>query len=199
MINEKIEAAPLHLSMAVCPPKLLWCDVETSGLDPSADMLLEAAFLVTDQQLNVVDQASRILKVARVRWDEFHKESPSVASSHERSGLMEECLGSPWDNLDGLIEPLLERHWKETMGRTGDVILAGRNVARFDRRWIEERGGIKCAYRFSHRHFDVTGLDLLMAKEQREQMPPKAEVHRALFDLWSEVLRLQRLFLRVKA
>ena len=37
------------------PKRLVWCDMEMTGLDPYADTILEMAFIVTDEELRPLD------------------------------------------------------------------------------------------------------------------------------------------------
>ena len=41
--------------MSFAPDRIAWIDVETSGLDPRSDLLLEVACVITDGQFQVLD------------------------------------------------------------------------------------------------------------------------------------------------
>lgn len=69
---------------------LIWCDIESSGLDPLTDSILEVGVIVTTDDL-----------VERLRWSQparwlgdRGKLNPVVRELHERSGLLAECAGA---------------------------------------------------------------------------------------------------------
>lgn len=69
--------------------KFLWCDTETTGLDPEKDLLLELGFIVTDTYLNPLAQFSRVIGQSPadlVRMDLY------VREMHSKNGLASECL-----------------------------------------------------------------------------------------------------------
>ena len=43
--------------------KLLWMDLEMTGLDPEKDRILEVAVIATDLQFNVINQMTAVVKV----------------------------------------------------------------------------------------------------------------------------------------
>lgn len=170
------------LEKFVSLPRLLWLDVETTGLD-LRDHLLEVGLVVTDENLNAVDQASRVLHIdghARERSD------PVVQDMHDKNGLWVECAHSNWHSLSDLFEPLFDRWWPDPKDQ---VVLAGRNVASFDRRWLERHAAPSVLARFHHRHLDLTTFRILGVEVPK----PAYEPHRALFDCYREIGNLRRL------
>ena len=43
--------------------KLLWVDLEMTGLDPEKDKILEVAAIATDWQFNIIDKMTAVVKV----------------------------------------------------------------------------------------------------------------------------------------
>jgi oligoribonuclease len=42
---------------------LIWLDLEMTGLDPNSDVIIEIATIVTDKNLNVIDEGPSIATV----------------------------------------------------------------------------------------------------------------------------------------
>ena len=78
--------------MAQDPLRLIWIDMEMSGLDPDKERVLEIAVVVTDSQLNtvaeapvfVLHQSNELLEA----MDEWNK------STHGKSGLVDRVKAS---------------------------------------------------------------------------------------------------------
>ena len=45
--------------------KLLWVDLEMTGLDPEKDKILEIAAIATDWQFNEIDRMTAVVKVPK--------------------------------------------------------------------------------------------------------------------------------------
>src|SRR6266511_6432118 len=74
---------------------LIWLDMEMTGLDPDKDRIIEVAIVVTDSQLNTVDEAP-VLVVRQpdevlAAMDEWNKRT------HARTGLVGKVKSSPLD------------------------------------------------------------------------------------------------------
>lgn len=78
------------------PDVLVWVDLETTGLDPVKDDILELGFLITD---------SRGVEKARASWVLRYTKPLEgwPLEQHTKSGLLEECQRSPFAEHD-LIE-----------------------------------------------------------------------------------------------
>jgi oligoribonuclease len=78
--------------MAQDPSRLIWIDMEMSGLNPETDRVLEVAIVITDGDLNtvaeapvlVVHQSEQVLSA----MDDWNK------STHSKSGLVERVRAS---------------------------------------------------------------------------------------------------------
>lgn len=73
--------------MAVADP-LVWIDCEMTGLDLSADALIEVACIVTDSQLNEVDTGCTV--VIKPTDEALEQMSDFVRNMHVESGLLDE-------------------------------------------------------------------------------------------------------------
>ena len=73
-------------------PMLVWMDLEMTGLDHTADVIVEIATLVTDDELNVVAEGPDI---AIHHPDEvLMRMDPFVVDMHTRSGLLDQIRAS---------------------------------------------------------------------------------------------------------
>ena len=65
--------------------RLVWIDCEMTGLDPGSDLLLEVACLVTDSDLNILDDGIDLVLAAPE--SALNQMVPVVREMHETSGL----------------------------------------------------------------------------------------------------------------
>jgi oligoribonuclease len=79
------------------PKVLVWCDLETTGLVPGRDKLLEVAFAVTDTDLQVLWQDSWVLPCPDLE-PVYVRTSAFVQKMHEKNGL--------WADVHQLTEEL---------------------------------------------------------------------------------------------
>lgn len=163
------------------PGRLLWLDIETTGLSENEDLLLEVGLIVTDEQLRVAASIDVVIGYNRVQdlvTNDF------VRQMHEQNGLL------------GLVEQsavtvlraeqiLLE--WVEREDASG-LYMAGSGV-HFDRRWLR-RWMPAFVKQFHYRNFDMTTLRYFFEEEKQTTS------HRALADLKQNIADLRRLLLR---
>ena len=165
---------------------LLWVDVETTGLDPHADQLLEVAAVATtlDEKFDTLGEPfSRVVGLPRTLT--FHRVAPEVIEMHAASRLWREALASKL-SADQAAQAMY--HWARSLelwnGPT--VYFAGRSV-HFDRRWIEAHlyEGLRFL-NISHRHFDLTAIKAFATVAELSFSVPE-EKHRALDDVLDDI------------
>lgn len=192
------------------PAFLLWVDLESTGLDPQKDDILELYFVVTsfESPFLTASYASsafgHYLFSGRGRDRLLAGECNAfVAKMHEKSGLRAE-LEKPAENLttlsaaeDALLS--LSADWpgvdvdvtalpdEERRAVTDSRVVIGGNSAHFDLSFLRVYLP-RFARRLSHRIFDVSAMSLL-ARSLGMPRLPKSERHRAKQDVEESVLQ----------
>jgi oligoribonuclease len=139
---------------------LVWTDVETTGLTPGRDVVLEVGMIATDWELNPVAGVKPLhVVVCQNAVDVWAHVGEVAAGMHVRNGLLRECYRS---DVDEVKASRMVAAWLEAL-RVGPVVLAGSSV-HFDRGFLsamtgnvtpDPLGGI------SHRLMDVSVLDMI--------------------------------------
>jgi len=160
---------------------ILWIDVETTGLNPKTDHLLEVALLMTTDQLLPVTKRSVVINPGPVmQLDEY------VEKMHTKNGLLEEVrsYGVPTSEATEYL-----RDWMESVFEDPPP-LAGSSV-QFDRGFIAEH--MPALHDLIHyRNIDVSTIKEL-ARRFDGVMPTseKSPNHRAEEDIMYSIAELQ--------
>ncbi len=197
---------PLHLPparpvppAADQPPHVLVYDLETTGLDPTVDIILEVgACLVDTATLDLIDEFTVVAALPAggpAWWDEHVP--PMARDMHEANGLYAAARASTAEIPD--IEQHLIDWLRTTTGTRREVAGAGSGVAAFDTRFLAVHMPrfARCLTYWSH---DVGHIRRLCDLAGRPDLayPTKAKPHRALDDarLHLEELRHYRALLQ---
>ena len=167
--------------------RIVWADLEMTGLDPDRERIIEIALLITDGELNtiaegphlVIHQSDEIL-AAMDDWNTKH---------HGESGLTERVRQSEVTEADAerLVMDFLVAHCDP---RT--VPLAG-NAIHPDRRFLARYMTDVDAF-LHYRMIDVSTLKELAQRwypELYSKRPPKRATHRALDDILESIEELR--------
>lgn len=168
--------------------KYLFLDLETTGLDPDADGILECAAIVTDANLREIGEPLHV--VVRAYDGDRDDANEHVQAMHDKNGLWRECFASDLDVDDLAIEldALIESHeWSDPKG----PILAGSSV-HFDRSFLDADMP-DVLDKMHYRMLDVRSLTLA-AEDACGLVFPKHEAHRALPDVRETIERARRVF-----
>jgi oligoribonuclease len=164
---------------------LAWLDLEMTGLDAQRDVILQAALIITDAQLNVLEEF-----VCDI-WqpdEALERMVPFVKEMHETTGLTERVRKS---KLDLLVaeRKLMER---VTGWCTYPAVLCGNTIGQ-DKRFVDQWMPGLSGY-LSYRTIDVTSLKLLTklwyGEEAVYDKPVKGE-HDALIDIQNSIAELK--------
>ena len=176
--------------------KILWIDLEMTGLDPIEDRILEVAAVVTDWKFNELavyegivkvdtDLMSRRMEVSKPFWD---------ANPEARDGLIEQ------NNERSKPEQLVENELLEFISQNFDddkpVLLAGNSIHQ-DRKFIANQW-VKIDERLHYRMLDVSAWKVVFEGKYKKRFT-KPEEHRALGDIRGSIMELQYYLGKVKA
>ena len=165
--------------------KLIWLDMEMTGLDITTDVILEVAVIITDSELNVLEtmpgaavyQPDHIL-------DNMH---PWCIEQHGKSGLTQRCRTSTVSvqDLETRVMDMLYRH-PETKGSH----LCGNSIFQ-DRKFIEKYMP-RITDHLHHRLLDVSAFKLACQLWAPEQEFPKGEkAHTAEADILASLAEMK--------
>ncbi len=172
--------------MAQNDTHLVWVDMEMSGLDPDKDVVLEVALVVTDKDLNLVEEGP-VLVVRQAdavldAMDSWNK------STHGKSGLIDKVKASPLSEAD--VENQMIEFMKRHVGERKSP-MCGNSICQ-DRRFMARHLPKLEAY-FHYRNLDVSTLKELAARWRPELKDgfKKANSHTALADIQESIEELK--------
>jgi oligoribonuclease len=172
--------------MAQDKERLIWIDMEMTGLSPDTDRIIEVALVVTDNQLNtvaeapvmVVHQSDAILD----GMDSWNK------GTHARSGLIDKVKQSVLDEaaVEAAMIAFLQQHVPAKISP-----MCGNSICQ-DRRFLV-RTMPKLEEYFHYRNLDVSTLKEL-AKRWKPEIAAgltKHGKHEALADIYESIEELK--------
>jgi oligoribonuclease len=168
--------------------KLVWIDCEMTGLELGHDALVEIAVLVTDGELNVLDEGLDI--VIHCPDDVLDAMVPFVKQMHETSGLTELVRQSTTTVAEAEAQVL--EYIKRFVPEARTAPLCGNSIAT-DRGFIIRDMPELDGY-LHYRMIDVSSIKELARRWYRRVyygQPAKGLAHRALADIYESVLELR--------
>lgn len=166
--------------------RLIWIDLEMSGLNPDTDRVLEVAIVVTDSQLATVAEAPvLVLRQSDAVLDAMDNWNKST---HGKSGLLERVRASPLD--EGAAEARMIQFLGEHVP-AGVSPMCGNSVHQ-DRRFMARHMPRLEAY-FHYRNLDVSTLKELARRWKPEVLAGlvKHGKHEALADIYESIDELR--------
>lgn len=166
--------------------RLIWIDLEMTGLKPDTDRIIEVALVVTDNALNVVAQAPVWVvhqpDAALDAMDAWNR------GTHGRSGLIDKVKASPLDEaaVEAQALAFLREHIPaKASPMCGNSICQDR---RFLARWMPALED-----HFHYRNLDVSTLKELARRWRPEALKgvPKEGKHEALADVLESIEELK--------
>jgi len=167
---------------------LVWMDLEMTGLDPSKNVIVEIATLVTDDDLELIAEGPDL--VVHASEEHLAGMADVVRQMHTRSGLLEQIRASTTTLSDAGAQTLAFLRQHITTPKS--VPLCGNSIGT-DRRFLAAQ--LPEIEEFLHyRSVDVSTLKELAKRWNPAILgdaPRKAEGHRALDDIRESVEELR--------
>ena len=117
--------------------KILWVDLEMTGLNPEKDKILEVAAIITDWDFNEIATFESAVKVSPKIieermvgdfWDKFSNVKNSLIEQNKQSS-------SSSKEVEQELISFLNEYFKEDISNNEKIILAGNSIHQ-DRRFI---------------------------------------------------------------
>lgn len=170
--------------------KLLWIDLEMTGLDPEKDRILEVAALATGWDFEVLEDKSgeRAEMTAVVKVPEELMKERMVGEFWEKNQESRDALIK--QNAQGESAKVVEKQLLEFIDKWfGDeVILAGNSIHQ-DRKFID-REWPEVSKRLHYRMLDVSAWKVVFEGKWGKKFL-KREAHRALDDINGSIEELK--------
>lgn len=179
----------MQINKKLKPTKLLWIDLEMTGLDPETDRIIEVAAEVTDFEFKtlasyeaLISQSKKVLK----KMNEWSK------NQHAASGLTDRVKKEGRDEREVARE--LVGFIKAEFGQE-PAILAGNSIHNdrtFIKKWWPEVDEV-----LHYRMLDVSSFKILMQAKYGVNFAKK-DVHRAFDDIQASIAELQHYIAKLK-
>jgi oligoribonuclease len=169
----------------IIPTKLLWVDLEMTGLDPQKDLILEIAAEVTDFTFTTLDSyeacvyQDREVVLERMQANIWWRDYPANRDSF----VQKLGDGKLLDKVEQEMIALVEKHFGDE-----PAILAGNSIHNdrgFIKQWMPALD-LKLHYRM----LDVSAWKIIMQAKYGLDFEKK-EIHRAFDDIQASIAELQ--------
>ncbi|HSX36107.1 MAG TPA: oligoribonuclease [Patescibacteria group bacterium] len=164
------------------PTKILWVDLEMTGLDSAKDRILEVSVLITDFTFKELASYAAVIKQSD---DVLNSMNEWATSQHAGNGLTERVRteGRPEADIQReLVELIKQQFGSEPAVLGGNSIHSDRG---FIRQWWPD------VYALLHyRMLDVTAFKVVMQGKYGQEYQ-KADTHRASDDVRASIAELQ--------
>lgn len=179
------EPIPVHNFEKV--DKLLWIDMEMTGLDVNKEVVIEVACIVTDLNFKEYETFEAVLKQPQSYIDGMDSWN---TEHHGKSGLIAKIpQGIEPSAAEYKICDIIDRHFPNwRTDRKAKPILAGNSIVQ-DRQFIN-RYFTHVAERLHYRMLDVSSWKIIM-NTKFECVYKKQNAHRALDDIRESIGELR--------
>lgn len=168
--------------------KLLWIDLEMTGLDPTKDRILEVGAIITDWDLETISSyessvkvSSNLLKKRMLVADEFWSKFPDL-----KKQIIKQNSEAYLSLID--VEDELLGYISADFAADEKIILAGNSIHQ-DRKFIE-KWWPRLNERLHYRMLDVSAWKVVFEGKYDVKFK-KPEMHRALSDIKGSIEELK--------
>ena len=173
--------------------KILWIDLEMTGLDAKQDLILEVGAVATDWDFNEVAVYSAVKKI-----DDDLMKQRMVGDFWEKFPEVRSQLQS--QNADGKTTQQVENELLDFINQHFDaekpVLLAGNSIHQ-DRKFIENEWSNLDA-KLHYRMLDVSAWKVVFEGKYKKKFA-KPEAHRALEDIRGSIMELKYYTTKLKS
>jgi len=166
--------------------RLIWIDLEMTGLDTNRDSIIEIATIVTDANLDEIAEGPVVAihqtEAVLSKMDDWN------TRQHNRSGLVDRVLKSPFTVADAERQTL---EFLAELVQSGASPMCGNSICQ-DRRFMAREMPDLEAF-FHYRNLDVSSLKILAGMWAPEVAAAlsKASAHLALDDIRDSIAELR--------
>ena len=163
--------------------KLLWVDLEMTGLEPEKDRILELAAIATGWDFEPIAELTAVVKVPEKLMKERMVGEFCEKNAAAREGLMAQNeSGRPAGEVEEELLGFLDRYFGK------EIYLAGNSIHQ-DRKFID-REWPRVAERLHYRMLDVSAWKVYFEGARGKKFV-KPEMHRALDDIKGSIEELK--------
>lgn len=175
------------MDIAAKDNRIVWVDLEMTGLDPSRHVIVEVAALVTDAELNIIDEGVDL--VVHATDAELAEMDDFVTQMHSDNGLLDDIKASQvsLEEAEDAVLGLVEKHCDPAH----PAPLAGNSIAT-DRAFIKAQMP-RLDAALHYRMIDVSTVKELSRRwfpKAYFNQPQKGMAHRALADIVESIREL---------
>jgi oligoribonuclease len=170
----------------ITPDKLLWLDLEMTGLNPQKDKILEVAAIVTDWDFTELEQIELGVRQNEAEVQKLLAANPFTAARPDETKALLEFTqqGQSESEVEKQLVELADRY----VTPDSPMLLAGNSI-HMDRQFIRTYWP-KLEARLHYRMLDVSAWKVLMMGKY-DVVFTKQEAHRALSDIKESIAELQ--------
>lgn len=167
--------------------KILWLDLEMTGLDAEQDLILEVAAIATDWEFKELGTYQGVIKNEDMTLEE-RLAANSVfweANPDSKAGLLaQNAEGKDLQEVEDEVLAFIDKHFDPDL-----PVLLGGNSIHMDRRFVVSQWP-RVDARLHYRMLDVSAWKVVFEGKFKKKFP-KPEEHRALGDIRGSILELQ--------
>jgi len=177
--------------------KILWLDLEMTGLDPIEDRIMEVGAIITDWDFKEIATYEAAIKVgprlvekrmfkgpSKDFWEKFPAVRDALIKQNDEEGRSGRTI-------ENELLALIDKHFdKDTL------VLLGGNSIHMDRRFIINEWS-RLDARLNYRMLDVSAFKVVFEGKYGKKFA-KPEAHRALEDIRGSIMELKYYLGKVK-